>query len=294
MRDRGSSPIRCGGRRPVAFRRASSACRRRDSGSPPSRTRRGCRTRARRRRRAARLASRRAPVPPLPRRRSTPSPRRTRRAATGRSSLAAVRRTAARAARSPPCGRPAAPRAFRSAPPSRASRVRRVPDEHPERDDDGSGRDERPSGGPHRAARGDPPEHRGRDRAGADGGEQLHPADARVAAGAERVDERDRPRGVREPVHRAPRPQPSRARSRLVTVSASRRSNATVPSPSQIGRYGDANGMTASFSPIGAKLSATVVSTWTATKTIASSVRLRCRPATTKRGSASSASGSRR
>ena len=71
--------------------------------------------------------------------------------------------------------------------------------------------------------------------AGAAEAEERHPADARVAAGAERVDERDRPRGVREPVHRAPPLSPIRARSRLVSVSASRRSKATVPSPSQIG-----------------------------------------------------------
>ena len=37
--------------------------------------------------------------------------------------------------------------------------------------------------------------------------------------------------------------RPSRARARLVTTSASRRSNATVPRPSQIGRYGDRNGI---------------------------------------------------
>ena len=77
---------------------------------------------------------------------------------------------------------------------------------------------------------------------------------------------------------------PTRARSRLVTTSASRRSNATVPSPSQIGRYGEMNGTKASTKPIGAKPSATVVTTCRATKTIESSVRLRCRSPTANLG----------
>ena len=144
---------------------------------------------------------------PLPRRRSTPSPRRPRRAATGRSSLAAAgerrhgqrgrRRAGAQQRRGRsgtrrPAGRAGPPRYQRNTPsgttrvPPRRASVRRS----------------------NRAARGDPPEHRDRDRAGAGGGEQLHPADARVAARAEGVHERDRPRGVGEPVHRPPRSQP--------------------------------------------------------------------------------------
>ena len=45
---------------------------------------------------------------------------------------------------------------------------------------------------------------------------------------------------------------PMRTRSRLVTTIASRRSNATAPSPSQTGRYADAKGTSASVSRIGA------------------------------------------
>src|SRR5581483_10265773 len=48
--------------------------------------------------------------------------------------------------------------------------------------------------------------------------------------------------------------------------------------------YGDRKGTTASFHPIGANPSTTVVPTWIATKTIATSVTVRWTPATAKRG----------
>ena len=67
-------------------------------------------------------------------------------------------------------------------------------------------------------------------------------------------------------------------RSKLVTTSASRRSNASAPSPSQNGRYGDRNGTKASRMPIGANESTTVVRTWMPVNATASSVRLRCSP----------------
>src|SRR5581483_3967812 len=78
--------------------------------------------------------------------------------------------------------------------------------------------------------------------------------------------------------------KPIRRRARLVATSASRRSNATVPRPSQKGRYGERKGMTASRRPIGANASAIVVITCTAVKAMAMSVTLRCRPETRKRG----------
>ena len=61
-------------------------------------------------------------------------------------------------------------------------------------------------------------------------------------------------------------------------MSASNRSNATVPIPSQNGLYGDRNGMNASTTPIGAKESTIVVRTWTTVNASASSVTLRCKP----------------
>ena len=57
----------------------------------------------------------------------------------------------------------------------------------------------------------------------------------------------------------------------LVIVTASSRSNDSVPSPSQNGRYEPAKGITASMRRIGAKVSSTEVRMWMARKTIASS-----------------------
>ena len=71
---------------------------------------------------------------------------------------------------------------------------------------------------------------------------------------------------------------PMRRRRKLVTIRASRRSKATVPSPSQNGRYGDRNGMNASTTPIGANASTIVVTTWIAVNASASSVTFRCSP----------------
>ena len=48
----------------------------------------------------------------------------------------------------------------------------------------------------------------------------------------------------------------------LVTVTASSRSNAIAPSPSQSGRYAEAKGTIESLIPIGAKPSASVVTMW--------------------------------
>ena len=48
-------------------------------------------------------------------------------------------------------------------------------------------------------------------------------------------------------------------RSRLVITSASSTSNASAPSPIHSGRYVETNGMIASVSLIGAKLSSTLV-----------------------------------
>src|SRR5436305_5310578 len=72
----------------------------------------------------------------------------------------------------------------------------------------------------------------------------------------------------------------------LVIVTAISRSNATAPMPSQNGRYEPTNGMNASTSEIGAKLSSTDVSTCTTTNAIASSDTLRCSESTTNRGHA--------
>ncbi len=78
--------------------------------------------------------------------------------------------------------------------------------------------------------------------------------------------------------------KPKRPRRRLVMVSASSRSKATAPSPSQTGRYAEPKGTTASCRAIGAKPSSTVVAMCSARKTSATSVRLRCSPATRWRG----------
>ena len=64
-----------------------------------------------------------------------------------------------------------------------------------------------------------------------------HEAGAGIAAGAERSGRAATgQRGVREPVDRAPEPMADRARSRLVTTRASRRSKRPLPRPSQTGR----------------------------------------------------------
>ena len=77
---------------------------------------------------------------------------------------------------------------------------------------------------------------------------------------------------------------PTRLRRRLVTITAIRRSNARTPRPSQRARYGDTNGITASFQPIGAKPSSTMVAMCTARNTTASSETLRCTKLTVNRG----------
>src|ERR1017187_10499667 len=65
-------------------------------------------------------------------------------------------------------------------------------------------------------------------------------------------------------------------RSPLVTATANRTSNANPPSPTQMGRYGERNGITASAKPMGTYPSATVVATWMTTRARQKSERLRC------------------
>ena len=77
---------------------------------------------------------------------------------------------------------------------------------------------------------------------------------------------------------------PMRFRSKLVAINASTRSNATAPKPSHNGRYADANGMTASFHPIGANPSSTTVAMCATMNTTARIDTLRWRNVVAKRG----------
>ncbi len=162
--------------------------------------------------------------------------------------------------------------------PSGVQRTGRRPREHRERDDDRGderGEPQRSSIGP---ARGDPPPRTPEDDRHAGDVHELHPAVRRVRAGTETVHERDRPRGPRRPCTVRQTARLRCRRSRLVTITAIRRSTATAPNPSQIGRYGERKGTTASSQPIGAKPSTTVLAMWTPRNATASSERLRCRP----------------
>ena len=115
--------------------------------------------------------------------------------------------------------------------------------------------------------------------------EHEQPAGLRVAAGAERVHERDRPRRVREPVHRAPAAQadPCRAAGSSATSASRGRRRARRARARSAGRArGTARRRPAGRSARSRRRPSS--RTCTARKATASSVTLRCRPATTKRG----------
>src|SRR6478736_95151 len=75
-----------------------------------------------------------------------------------------------------------------------------------------------------------------------------------------------------------------RWRNRLLTTRAMSRSRATAPSPSQNARYAEVNGTKTSIQRMGAKPSATTVTTCTPRKTSTNSETLRCTNSTTNRG----------
>ena len=77
-----------------------------------------------------------------------------------------------------------------------------------------------------------------------------------------------------------------RVRNRLVTRTASSKSKATAPKPSQILRYPEVNGTTTETALIEANGSVMVVSTCSPVNVIVSRERLRCRETVTKRGQA--------
>ena len=125
------------------------------------------------------------------------------------------------------------PRAVRPAGSERAGR-RKGGDEqhHPDRPDCSArppGHRARP---PHRQAPGD----RGDDRADAHDEHQHRARQPGVGARAEPVDGGDRPARVGQPVHPAPGGHPDTAAECAGSATASSMSNATAPSPTQIGR----------------------------------------------------------
>src|SRR5262249_51662460 len=78
--------------------------------------------------------------------------------------------------------------------------------------------------------------------------------------------------------------RPSRTRSRLVSTTSSRRSQASVPRPSQSGTYGDRNGTNASIRSTGTYRSMTTTETCSTSSDTLISDRLRCSPSVTNRG----------